>query len=82
MKSTFTSRFLVCASAIVFSALSLGCNSQDVPQAHKGRMFDKTGAMALWSGGKGFEGPDPWTRHLLYGHLSGSPHGRLLPAEP
>ena len=37
--------------------LSFGCSSQDVPQAHKGRMFDKTGALAFWSGGKGFEGP-------------------------
>jgi regulator of protease activity HflC (stomatin/prohibitin superfamily) len=34
-----------------------GCSSQDVPQAHKGRMFDKTGGFALWSGGHGFEGP-------------------------
>lgn len=39
------------------SVALIGCNSQDIPQAHKGRMFDKTGALALWSGGKGFEGP-------------------------
>ncbi len=38
-------------------ALGSGCSSQDIPQAHKGRMFDKTGALALWSGGKGFQGP-------------------------
>lgn len=37
------------------SALT-GCSSQDVPPAHKGRMFDKTGALAFYSGGKGFEG--------------------------
>jgi hypothetical protein len=36
--------------------LLTGCGSQDIPQAHKGRMFDKTGALALWAGGKGFEG--------------------------
>lgn len=34
-----------------------GCSSQEVPQAHKGRMFDKTGMLALYAGGKGFEGP-------------------------
>lgn len=39
-------------------ALSLvGCGSQDVPPAHKGRMFDKTGPAALYVGGRGFEGP-------------------------
>lgn len=39
-------------------ALSLvGCSSQDVPPAHKGRMFDKTGGLALYAGGRGFEGP-------------------------
>jgi len=35
----------------------VGCSSQDVPPAHKGRMFDKTGGAALWVGGRGFEGP-------------------------
>lgn len=44
--------------ALALAALSfIGCSSQDVPQAHKGRMFDKTGFAALWIGGKGFEGP-------------------------
>lgn len=38
-------------------ALVCGCSSQEVPAAHKGRMFDKTGFLALYSGGKGFEGP-------------------------
>lgn len=52
MKSTL--RF---ATVALFAALSFGCNSQDIPQAHKGRLFDKTGAMALYSGGKGFQGP-------------------------
>lgn len=43
---------------LAFAALSMvGCSSQDVPPAHKGRMFDKTGGAALWIGGKGFEGP-------------------------
>lgn len=43
-------------TAISFLTLT-SCSSQDVPQAHKGRKFDKTGAAALWSGGHGFEGP-------------------------
>lgn len=39
-------------------ALTLvGCSSQTVPPAHKGRMFDKTGPLALYTGGRGFEGP-------------------------
>jgi hypothetical protein len=42
---------------LAIAALSVGCSSQDVPPAHKGRMFDKTGGLALWSGGRGFEGP-------------------------
>jgi hypothetical protein len=42
--------------ALALAALSLiGCSSQDVPPAHKGRMFDKTAA--LWIGSRGFEGP-------------------------
>lgn len=51
MKNTLITLFTIC-----FAALSFGCTSEDVPQAHKGRMFDRTGALALWSGGKGFEG--------------------------
>jgi regulator of protease activity HflC (stomatin/prohibitin superfamily) len=43
--------------SLALLAFTSGCSSQDVPQAHKGRMFDKTGAAALWVGGKGFEGP-------------------------
>lgn len=45
------------ASMIVAGALTMGCSSEEVPPAHKGRMFDKTGIMALYSGGRGFEGP-------------------------
>jgi regulator of protease activity HflC (stomatin/prohibitin superfamily) len=45
----------------LFLLLSLfllaGCESADVPAAHKGRIFDRTGPLALYSGGKGFEGP-------------------------
>lgn len=38
-------------------ACSFGCSSDLVPQAHKGRMFDKTGLLAGYTGGDGFTGP-------------------------
>lgn len=44
-------------AAALLSLMSVGCSSQDIPPAHKGRMFDKTGPLALYAGGKGFEGP-------------------------
>lgn len=33
------------------------CNSADIPQAYKGRMFDRTGILAGFTGGKGLTGP-------------------------
>lgn len=33
------------------------CSNEQIPQAHKGRMFDKTGVLALYTGGEGFTGP-------------------------
>jgi hypothetical protein len=39
------------------AALALGCGSQDIPQAFKGRLFDRTGPLAFFAGGKGFTGP-------------------------
>lgn len=47
-------------TSIILTALAatlVGCGSQDVPPAHKGRLFDKTGSLALYVGGRGFEGP-------------------------
>lgn len=45
-------------SLVLFVALLfVGCSSQDIPQAHKGRMFDKTGLLVFYAGGHGFEGP-------------------------
>jgi regulator of protease activity HflC (stomatin/prohibitin superfamily) len=44
------------ACSLTLAALT-GCASQDIPQAHKGRLFDRTGPLALWIGGKGFKGP-------------------------
>lgn len=39
------------------AALAIGCSSQNIPQAHKGREFAMTGALAFYSGGTGFTGP-------------------------
>lgn len=36
---------------------AFGCSSEEIPQAHKGRIFEKTGVLALYSGGVGFSGP-------------------------
>jgi regulator of protease activity HflC (stomatin/prohibitin superfamily) len=40
----------------LFTSFALGCASADIPQAHKGRMFGRTGMLALWLGTKGFNG--------------------------
>lgn len=37
--------------------VALGCSSQDVPQAHRGQLFDRTGGLAMWAGGAGLSGP-------------------------
>lgn len=43
--------------ALSVTALFLAaCGKEDVPQAHKGMMFDRTGALAFYSGGDGLEG--------------------------
>jgi hypothetical protein len=47
-------RVLLAAVCATFAA---GCASQDIPQAYKGRMFDRTGPFALFIGGRGFTGP-------------------------
>jgi regulator of protease activity HflC (stomatin/prohibitin superfamily) len=36
---------------------TVGCASSDIPQAQRGRMFGRTGLLALWLGAKGFKGP-------------------------
>lgn len=47
-----------CAAKLLPLALTLmGCASQDIPQAYRGRMFYRTGPFAFYSGGKGFDGP-------------------------
>jgi len=44
---------VIAASILVIAA----CGTQDIPQAHKGRMFAKTGVLAFYSGSTGFSGP-------------------------
>lgn len=44
-------------ATVLIATLVAGCSSQDIPPAHKGRMFEKTGMLAFYSGGKGFDGP-------------------------
>jgi regulator of protease activity HflC (stomatin/prohibitin superfamily) len=41
----------------VLAASALGCSSADIPQAYRGRMFDRTGPAAFYSGTTGFTGP-------------------------
>jgi hypothetical protein len=45
------------ASLLAFALFSSGCATQDIPQAHRGRMFYRTGPFALFMGGKGLSGP-------------------------
>ncbi len=42
--------------AVVVVAAVVGCATQDIPQAHRGMIFDRTGAFAFYSGGRGFSG--------------------------
>jgi hypothetical protein len=49
-------RSAVVAAILSLISLGTGCSSQDIPPAHKGRLFDKTGAMAFYAGGNGFQG--------------------------
>ena len=53
-----------CAAILLPLAFTLiGCASQDIPQAYRGRMFHRTGPFAFYGGGNGFDGPvlDPGT---------------------
>jgi hypothetical protein len=47
----------ILVASLLILLFSSGCGSQDIPPAHKGRMFEKTGAAAFYSGGSGFSGP-------------------------
>lgn len=41
---------------VILIGSASACTSEDVPQAHRGRMFDRTGSIALYLGGSGFTG--------------------------
>ncbi|MCS6898997.1 MAG: SPFH domain-containing protein [Myxococcales bacterium] len=53
-------------SVLAVGVLAIGCATQDIPQAHRGRIFGRTGFWALYQGNVGFNGPvlDPGTRFL------------------
>lgn len=58
--------------SILGLVLLTGCSSENIPQAHKGRMFGKTGAFFLYSGVTGFYGPilEPGTHYTgLYDEI-------------
>jgi len=42
---------------VVLSLTCTGCVTMDVPMAHRGRLFDRTGPLELFLGGNGFVGP-------------------------
>jgi hypothetical protein len=44
------------ANALIACSVCVGCATADIPQAHKGQVFEKTGLFALYSGGRGFTG--------------------------
>jgi regulator of protease activity HflC (stomatin/prohibitin superfamily) len=48
-------RIVVFALVVVLGGAA--CGSADVPQTHRGQLFDRTGAGALYLGGHGFTGP-------------------------
>ncbi len=50
---------------IVLSFTASACATMDVPMAHRGRLFDRTGPLEFYSGGNGFVGPvlRPGTYH-------------------
>ena len=49
-------RSLTMISLLCLSLFAAACSSEDIPQAHKGRMFDRTGALAFYAGGDGLTG--------------------------
>lgn len=54
MKSTF--KTIILSMGLLFVLFLSGCSSREVPQAHKGRMFEKTGSALLYMGKVGFSG--------------------------
>jgi hypothetical protein len=47
----------ILVAGVVLAASTIGCDSQDIPPAFRGQMYDGAGKAALWlSGGDGLEG--------------------------
>lgn len=65
----------IVGSAMVLGLVAsgaLGCASMDIPQAHRGRMFSRTGLLALYTGSDGLSGPvrDPGSHFVgIYNEL-------------
>jgi hypothetical protein len=60
------------SAGLAFALAATGCASMDIPQAHRGRMFSRTGLLALYSGSDGLSGPvrNPGTHFLgIYNEL-------------
>ncbi len=47
-------RKLTCVGLLV---MATGCATQDIPQAHRGQMFYRSGLLSLYQGGRGLDGP-------------------------
>lgn len=52
---TALQRMLSITALIAMTFLMTACDTQDVPPGHKGFMFDKTGTLALYTGGEGLQ---------------------------
>lgn len=57
---------LAALAVMTLAALSSGCATQDIPQAHRGRLFARSGLFSLYMGGGGLSGQvrDPGTQFL------------------
>jgi regulator of protease activity HflC (stomatin/prohibitin superfamily) len=44
-------------TVLAAALFATGCASEDIPQAYRGRMFGRTGALAFYTGKTGFYGP-------------------------
>ena len=65
-------RALLLLAILGITATSSGCATMDIPQAHRGRLFSRTGIFALYLGSNGISGPvlDPGTHFLgVYNEL-------------
>lgn len=70
--------------AVFGSSLTFGGCTTDVPQAHRGQIFDRTGAVAFYTGGNGLTGPviDPGTHFTgIYDEVRTVECGQLTPKE-